>query len=170
MIHRIVKISLDLASNKLFFNNLESVGTENLPSRSDFVSMKEDLAFREGEVAKSKQTLEGLAAEQNQLKINLEKIEALEEKIKAEMDTLKGKMSNMNEELRTFSDLDRLRAEAAEKRQLLESEHLSLGTRKTASIQDANSVQANLDLVIFSSLCFRGHLQTMWKNVGRLSI
>ena len=52
--------------------------------------MKEDLAFREGEVAKSKQTLEGLAAEQNQLKINLEKIEALEEKIKAEMDTLKG--------------------------------------------------------------------------------
>ena len=26
--------------------SLESVGTENLPSRSDFVSMKEDLAFR----------------------------------------------------------------------------------------------------------------------------
>ena len=70
----------------------------------------------------------------------------------------------MNEELRTFSDLDRLRAEAAEKRQLLESEHLSLGTRKTASIQDANSVQANLDLVIFSSLFFRGRVQTTWTN------
>ena len=26
--------------------SLESVGSENLPSRSDFVSMKEDLAFR----------------------------------------------------------------------------------------------------------------------------
>ena len=49
---------------------LDAVGTENLPSRSDFATMKEDLAFREGEVAKSKQTLEGLAAEQGQLKVN----------------------------------------------------------------------------------------------------
>ena len=48
---------------------LDAVGTENLPSRSDFATMKEDLAFREGEVAKSKQTLEGLAAEQGQLKV-----------------------------------------------------------------------------------------------------
>ena len=76
----------------------------------------------------------------------MEKIEALEEKIKAEMDTLKSKMSNMNEELRVFSDLERLRADAAEKRQLLESEHLSLGTRKTASLQNANTVQVYLYL------------------------
>ena len=48
---------------------LESVGASNLPSRSDFVTMKEDLAFREGEVAKSKQTLEGLSAEHTQLKV-----------------------------------------------------------------------------------------------------
>ena len=74
----------------------------------------------------------------------MEKIEALEEKIKAEMDTLKSKMSNMNEELRVFSDLERLRADAAEKRQLLESEHLSLGTRKTASLQNANTVQVHI--------------------------
>jgi len=33
------------------------------------VGMKEDLAFREGEVAKSRQTLEGLSAEHNQLKV-----------------------------------------------------------------------------------------------------
>ena len=51
---------------------LDAVGTENLPSRSDFATMKEDLAFREGEVAKSKQTLEGLAAEQGQLKVKHE--------------------------------------------------------------------------------------------------
>ena len=48
---------------------LESVGASNLPSKSDFVTMKEDLAFREGEVAKSKQTLEGLSAEHTQLKV-----------------------------------------------------------------------------------------------------
>ena len=92
-------------------------------------------------MAKSKQTLEGLAAEQSQLKVNLEKIEALEDKIKTEMETLKTKMINMNDELNIFGDLDRLRSEAAEKRQLLESEHLSLGTRKTASVQNANTVQ-----------------------------
>ena len=60
---------------------LDAVGTENLPSRSDFATMKEDLAFREGEVAKSKQTLEGLAAEQGQLKVNFEVFINTEEKI-----------------------------------------------------------------------------------------
>ena len=49
--------------------SLESVGSSNLPSRTDFASMKEDLAFKEGEIAKSKQTLEGLAAEHTQLKV-----------------------------------------------------------------------------------------------------
>lgn len=53
---------------------LDSVGAGNLPSKSDFATMKEDLAFKEGEVAKSKQTLEGLAAEHTQLKVhNLKK-------------------------------------------------------------------------------------------------
>ncbi len=50
-------------------DGLNSVGAENLPSRSDFAAMKEDLAFREGEVAKSKQTLEGLSAEHGQLQV-----------------------------------------------------------------------------------------------------
>ena len=114
-------------------------------------------------MAKSKQTLEGLAAEQSQLKVNLEKIEALEDKIKTEMETLKTKMMNMNDELHVFGDLDRLKSEAAEKRQLLESEHLSLGTRKTASVQNANTVQVrytfrrNFNIKLFTnSLYFWG--------------
>ena len=40
-----------------------------------------------------------------QLNINLDKIEALEGKIKAEMVTLKEKMSKMEEDLATYSDL-----------------------------------------------------------------
>lgn len=75
--------------------------------------------------------------------MNLDKIEALEEKIKVEMETLKTKMATMGEEMVVFRDLDRLRSEAAEKRQALEAEHLSLGARKTASIQNANAVQVN---------------------------
>ena len=123
---------------------LESVGADNLPSRSDFATMKEDLSFRENELEKSKMTLEGLSTEQSQLKANLEKIEALEEKIRTEMETLKSKLSHLDEELRVVSDLDRLRADAAEKRRLLEAEHLSLGTRKTAAVQNANSVQVSI--------------------------
>ena len=123
---------------------LESVGADNLPSRSDFATMKEDLSFRENELEKSKMTLEGLSSEQTQLKVNLEKIEALEEKIRTEMETLKSKLSHLDEELRLVSDLDRLRADAAEKRRLLEAEHLSLGARKTAAVQNANSVQVSL--------------------------
>ena len=123
---------------------LESVGADNLPSRSDFATMKEDLSFRENELEKSKMTLEGLSSEQTQLKVNLEKIEALEEKIRTEMETLKSKLSHLDEELRLVSDLDRLRADAAEKRRLLEAEHLSLGARKTAAVQNANSVQVRL--------------------------
>ena len=123
---------------------LESVGADNLPSRSDFANMKEDLSFRENELEKSKMTLEGLSSEQTQLKVNLEKIEALEEKIRTEMETLKSKLSHLDDELRLVSDLDRLRADAAEKRRLLEAEHLSLGARKTAAVQNANSVQVSL--------------------------
>ena len=125
---------------------LESVGADNLPSRSDFATMKEDLSFRENELEKSKMTLEGLSSEQTQLKVNLEKIEALEEKIRTEMETLKSKLSHLDDELRMVSDLDRLRADAAEKRRLLESEHLSLGARKTAAVQNANSVQVSCNL------------------------
>lgn len=54
-----------------------------------YSSMKEDLAFKEGEVEKSRNTLEGLSREHQQLTLNLEKIEALEDKIKTEMTTLK---------------------------------------------------------------------------------
>ena len=137
---------------------LESVGVDNLPSRSDFATMKEDLSFRENELEKSKMTLEGLSSEQTQLKVNLEKIEALEEKIRTEMETLKSKLSHLDEELRLVSDLDRLRADAAEKRRLLEAEHLSLGARKTAAVQNANSVQVSLFtyfscLFIFLAVC-----------------
>ena len=129
--------------------------------------------FREGELAKSKQTLEGLAAEQSQLKVNLEKIEALEDKIKTEMETLKTKMINMNDELNVFGDLDRLRSEAAEKRQLLESEHLSLGTRKTASVQNANTVQVFdlfwiMHLTIPSWVRYPKERTRIWKNEQKL--
>ena len=65
----------------------------------------------------------------------------MEEKIKAEMETLKSKLNNLDQEMRIVTNVEKLKSEAAEKRRLLEAEHLSLGTRKTASLQNANAVQ-----------------------------
>jgi hypothetical protein len=49
--------------------NLAHVG--HLPSSQIFSTMREDLAFKEGEVEKSKNTLEGLSREHQQLALNL---------------------------------------------------------------------------------------------------
>ena len=49
--------------------NLAHVG--HLPSSQTFSTMREDLAFKEGEVEKSKNTLEGLSREHQQLALNL---------------------------------------------------------------------------------------------------
>ena len=120
-------------------NNLNSAG--HLPSTSAFSNMKQDLAFKEGELEKSKNTVEGLNREHQQLTQNLEKIEALEEKIQTEMVTLKEKMSRMDEEMLTFSDIDKLRREAEEKRQMLESEKMDLNNRREGVMQQLQDIQ-----------------------------
>ena len=51
------------------FRNLQHSG--NLPSTNAYASLKEDLAFKEGEIEKSKNTLEGLQREHQQLNLNL---------------------------------------------------------------------------------------------------
>merc|ERR1719510_2922191 len=123
--------------------NLVSVG--HLPSSQVFGTMKEDLAFKEGEVEKSRNTLDGLNREHQQLTMNLEKIEALEDKIKTEMTTLKEKMGRMEEEMVTFSDLDRLRQEAEEKRQRLEEERSELQGRREGVLQAMEESQKQLE-------------------------
>lgn len=123
--------------------NLAHVG--HLPSSHTFSGMREDLAFKEGEVEKSKNTLEGLSREHQQLALNLEKIEALEDKIKAEMATLKEKMVKMEEEIETFSDLDKLRREAEEKRRRLEDERVELTSRRTGVLEALDEVKQKFE-------------------------
>ena len=124
-------------------SNLNSAG--HLPSTSAFSTMKEDLAFKEGELEKSKNTLEGLNREHQMLTQNLEKIEALEEKIKTEMVTLKEKMTRMDDEMVTFADLDKLRRDAEEKRQLLETEREDLNSRREGALQNLQDIQISYD-------------------------
>jgi intraflagellar transport protein 74 len=56
-------------------------------------------------------------------------IEALEDKIRLEMTTLKERMSTMEQELSVYSDLDRLKVDAREKRQSLEAIRAGLQQR-----------------------------------------
>ena len=128
--------------------------------------MKEDLAFKEGEVEKSRNTLDGLNREHQQLTMNLEKIEALEDKIKTEMTTLKEKMGRMDEEMVTFSDLDRLRQEAEEKRQRLEQERTELQGRREGVLQAKTKYKIHMDLRIICRQ-WRSH-RSSWKRSRRL--
>jgi intraflagellar transport protein 74 len=54
---------------------------DRLPNPKDYGEMRDELSFKEGELRKSRSTVEGLAQEKAQLQANLEKIEALEEKV-----------------------------------------------------------------------------------------
>ena len=125
------------------------------------------ITFKEGELEKSKNTLEGLNREHQQLAMNLEKIEALEDKIKTEMTTLKEKMGRMDEEMVTFSDLDRLRQEAEEKRQRLEQERTELQGRREGVLQ-AKTIHY-LHHAILRIICrqWRSH-RSSWKRSRRL--
>jgi len=123
--------------------NLSHVG--QLPSSQAFSNMKEDLAFKEGEVEKSRNTLEGLDREHQQLSLNLEKIEALEEKIKTEMSTLKEKMVKMNDEMDVFTDLDRLRREAEHRRRQLEEQRDELTSRRESVLEAMAEVQTKYE-------------------------
>ena len=46
----------------------------HLPSAAGFSAMKEDLSFKQGEMEKSRNTLDGLGKEHGQLQMNLEKV------------------------------------------------------------------------------------------------
>ena len=137
-------------------SSLSMVG--HLPSSQAFTTMKEDLAFKEGELEKSKNTIEGLNREHQQLTLNLDKIEALEDKIKTEMTTLKEKMTTMEEEMITYSDLEKLRTEAEEKRQQLEVEREELSGRREGALQHLQDVQLEHETI-----------KVPWKNKKYLS-
>ena len=107
--------------------------------------MSTNITLKEGELEKSKNTLEGLNREHQQLAMNLEKIEALEDKIKTEMTTLKEKMTRMDEEMGTFSDLETLRREAEDKRRQLEEEREELEGRREGVTQNLHEVQLEYD-------------------------
>ncbi|XP_040565266.1 intraflagellar transport protein 74 homolog isoform X2 [Lepeophtheirus salmonis] len=116
-----------------------------LPTESGFAIMKDDLAFKQDEMEKSKYTLDGLNKEHRQLQGNLEKMGALEDKIKSEMVSLKDKMKQMEDEMIVFRDLDRLKVDAEEKRDFLDKQSTELSQRRIVVAQNLADMKTKYD-------------------------
>ena len=58
------------------------------------------------------------AAESDKLQVDFQKVEQLEDKITTELVMLKEKNANMEKELETYSDLDKLRDQSEKKRKV----------------------------------------------------
>ncbi|KAK8749313.1 hypothetical protein OTU49_015793 [Cherax quadricarinatus] len=113
---------------------------KHLPSTHDFDTMRTDLAFKEGELEKSRYTEQGLKHENLNLQANLQKIEALETKVQKEMVDIKEKLAQMEEEIVEFSDLDGLKSRAEEKRKQLAQEKDELEARKSCITQSLHEI------------------------------
>uniref|UniRef100_A0A7S2FJH9 Uncharacterized protein n=1 Tax=Haptolina brevifila TaxID=156173 RepID=A0A7S2FJH9_9EUKA len=78
--------------------------------------MKSDLDFKQNMLDHSVTTSEKLQRELTQRKVELEKIETLDEKILTELAQLSEKLSSMNAELQTYDDIPKLREMAEDQK------------------------------------------------------
>ncbi|XP_029842807.2 intraflagellar transport protein 74 homolog [Ixodes scapularis] len=117
----------------------------NLPSQDEMALLRDDLAFKEGEMEKSKMTLSTLGQEQKKLAVDLQKIEQLESKVQLELDSLRLKMKKMEDEMVVFSDLDQLKNSAEHRKQQLLAEKEALQASKEPSRKAVEELQARYD-------------------------
>ncbi|KAG0445224.1 hypothetical protein HPB47_018135 [Ixodes persulcatus] len=117
----------------------------NLPSQDEMALLRDDLAFKEGEMEKSKMTLSTLGQEQKKLAVDLQKIEQLESKVQLELDSLRLKMKKMEDEMVVFSDLDQLKNSAEHRKQQLLAEKEALQANKEPSRKAVEELQARYD-------------------------
>ncbi|CAH2102192.1 unnamed protein product [Euphydryas editha] len=85
---------------------------DSLKQREGYSSLYDD----------SKKTIESLTKDYERFQANLKKAEATRERLATELQTLPAKTMVMKEELKTLTDLDKLRDEGEEQRKALESE------------------------------------------------
>ncbi|XP_072553364.1 intraflagellar transport protein 74 homolog [Salminus brasiliensis] len=99
-------------------------------SPHELKSMQEDLSFKETEMQKSQSTAKGLSSESERLQQDLLKVEQLEGKVMAEMNSLKEKIEQMSEGLTTYRDLEALKAAGEQKKKRLQEDRVSLTERR----------------------------------------
>ncbi|KAK2157503.1 hypothetical protein LSH36_190g05020 [Paralvinella palmiformis] len=141
----------------------------HLPTPKELEGMKEDLAFKETEMKKSEVTSSGLAGESEKLHQDLQKVEQLEAKISQELEMLKTKIPNQREQLETFSDLDKVKADGEMKKKKLVEDKMILHKRievlkKTVMqlTQEYEALKAQLaDNETYTQL---GNLERKWQH------
>ena len=89
---------------------------------------------------------------ENEATENFLQIEALEDKIKTEMTTLKDKMAKMEDEMLVYSDLDKLRSDSETKRVTLESQREELADRRTAAADHLQEMKEKVEGIKVSVL------------------
>ncbi|XP_043917374.1 intraflagellar transport protein 74 homolog [Protopterus annectens] len=92
----------------------------------DLKIMQEDLSFKEIEMQKSQSTAKNLTSENARLQQDLQKVEQLESKINAELNSLKEKIQEMTEALEVYGNLDALKSAGEEKKKKLLEERVTL--------------------------------------------
>jgi len=122
-----------------------TVQTKHMPSSNEYKQMKDDLDFKAHEMTKSSDTAKGLDGEHAKLQSDLEKVEQLEAKITEELNSLKDKINKMTEELETYTDLNTLRRNAEEKKDLLTQEKDDLQSSKQQFKQDVKELNKSYD-------------------------
>uniref|UniRef100_A0A671QV61 Intraflagellar transport 74 homolog n=1 Tax=Sinocyclocheilus anshuiensis TaxID=1608454 RepID=A0A671QV61_9TELE len=93
-------------------------------------SMQEDLSFKETEMQKSQSTAKGLSSESERLQQDLLKVEQLESKVSAELQTLRDQLKLMTQEIHTYRDLDALKAAGEDRKKRLQEDRVTLSQRK----------------------------------------
>lgn len=82
-----------------------------MPSTEQARELRDDLAFKTREMAKSQSTAENLDTERAKLARKLENVENIEVKVGKETEHLRAEISRMETDLITFSDLDKVSAD-----------------------------------------------------------
>jgi len=121
------------------------VQSKHMPSNVEYKQMKDDLSFKETEMAKSRDTATGLDGEHARLQADLEKVDQLESKITTELNSLKEKINTMTEELVKYSDLDALKRSAGERKRQLEEEKKTFQAKQTSLKQDVQELSQKYD-------------------------
>merc|ERR1712190_41294 len=98
--------------------------------------IKADLDFKQTQMDNSATTSSRLNQELDKRRVELEKINTLDQKISVELTQLTEKMESMKKELVDLSDLKKLKADAAQKR-----EDLTLEISKAKLNNDQTAVQ-----------------------------
>lgn len=140
-----------------------------LPTQNELAEMKEDLAFKEGEMKKSEYTALGLASENEKLREDLQKVEQLEDKINTELVMLREKIATMEQELIVFRDIDSLKRQSEEKKQKLMSDRINLQKRRDTFkklMQQLSSKYEGLKAQLNENETFTqlGNLERKWQH------